>query len=42
VGEVHSPGAAFKINGKNMSDQYDQTVTIVRVILPVDYETDEK
>lgn len=36
VGEVQSPGAAFRINGKNVSEQYDQTITIIRLILPVE------
>jgi hypothetical protein len=35
VGEVDQPGAVFKINGESALSQYDQTTTIVRILLEV-------
>lgn len=37
VGEVHQQGVTFNINGQNVAEEYDQTLTIVRVLLPVEY-----
>ena len=37
VGEVDKPGAILKINGESAQSQYDQTTTIVRILLEVQY-----
>ena len=37
VGEVDEPGAILKINGESALSQYDQTTTIVRILLEVQY-----
>jgi hypothetical protein len=37
VGEVDEPGAILKVNGKSTLAQYDQTTTVVRILLEVQY-----
>ena len=37
VGEVDEPGAILKVNGKSALTQYDQTTTVVRILLEVQY-----
>jgi hypothetical protein len=37
VGEVDEPGAILKVNGKSALAQYDQTTTVVRILLEVQY-----
>lgn len=35
VGEIDKPGAEVLIDGERASDKYDETVTLVRILLPV-------
>ncbi|MDE0937436.1 MAG: DUF4350 domain-containing protein, partial [Mariniblastus sp.] len=37
VGEVDAPGAILKVNGNSALPQYDQTTTVVRILLEVQY-----
>ncbi len=37
VGQLESIGTQIQINGEPVNDQYDQTNTVVRVVLPVKY-----
>lgn len=39
VGEIRTPGVQLKIDGQSVTEQYDETVTMVRLILPVKNRT---
>ncbi|MFT5300579.1 MAG: hypothetical protein ACI87E_002986 [Mariniblastus sp.] len=38
IAEVDKQAATMILNGKNVSEQYDNTTTIIRVVLPVDFQ----